>query len=164
MASWAQTLLHLRNFKLHTHTHTNTSKNPHPHTHPHTHPHPLTHTPTPTQTHTHTHTHPPTNTHPHTATHTRTHSHTPAHPHTHHPTHEHIQFKNKTKFEVITFSKLRRRFPCRNDSEVGGEWGGGRRHGLGWSGWGKREMAGACECGNEPPGSITCRFPALLKR
>jgi hypothetical protein len=28
--------------------------------------------------------------------------------------------------------------------------------GLDWSGWGKGQLAGCCECGNEPPGFIKC--------
>jgi hypothetical protein len=34
-----------------------------------------------------------------------------------------------------------------------GVWG----YGLDWSGSGKRQVAGNCECGNEPSGSIKCR-------
>jgi hypothetical protein len=31
------------------------------------------------------------------------------------------------------------------------------RHGLGRSGSGQKQVAGSCECGNKPSGSIKCR-------
>ena len=33
----------------------------------------------------------------------------------------------------------------------------GSRHGLNWSGSGYGQVAGCCECGNEPWGFIKCR-------